>query len=153
MHIQCYIIYCLLVLAAVVPVLQPGWFPFELQSDQLVISPDIPPVVRTVDLREFKELVFSCRVDGKPKGVVTWLYNEVPIDMTTLPQSSYDIFEVVQGRSVLVFDLFNFFNETGALGTTNGLLGTNRIQCIGSNEAGNSLTGEAIVMGESKKVS
>lgn len=134
-------------LAAVAPTLQPGWFPFELQFGQKLISPSFPEVAETIDLREYKELIFACRVDGRPRAEVTWRLNEMNIERSDLPPNSYDIFEVIGGRSVLVFDLLSFFNET----ENNGLLGTNRIQCSADNEAGSSVTGTAVLIGESKK--
>ena len=66
--------------------------------------------------------------------------------MSGLSPRSYEIVEVTGGRSVLMFNLQDFFNETEM---ANGLLGTNTIQCSADNEAGSSVTGTAIVTGES----
>ena len=126
--------------------LQPGWFPFFLKPGQKLISPSIPEIRETIDLREFKELIFACRVDGRPKAEVDWLYNDVDIGMSGLPPRSYAINEEIGGRSVLMFNLQDFFNETDL---PNGLLGTNTIQCSADNEAGSSVTGTAVVTGES----
>jgi hypothetical protein len=114
---------------AVAPVLQPGWFPFDLTSGQKILFPDFIERTETVDLREFSQLIFACRVDGNPKAEVIWLINDVPIFDTVL--TDYLIFEVVEGRSVLIFDL-RFFNETGV----NPLLGLNTISCFAENEGG-----------------
>ena len=81
-------------------------------------------------------------MDGKPKGLVRWLVDDVPIDDTGLP---YDVVEIVPGRSVLIFDLKNMFNMT----MFNGLLGRNQITCESDNTAASLTRGDIILNGES----
>ena len=137
-------LYIIFLLFLVAPVLRPGWFPFHLSTGQKVLFPDVtvPPPEVTIDLREFDELIFACRVDGKPKGLVRWLVDDIPIDDTGLP---YDVVEIVPGRSVLIFDLKNMFNMT----MFNGLLGSNQITCESDNAAASLTRGDIVLNGES----
>ena len=121
----------------VAPVLRPGWFPFHLSTGQKVLFPDVtvPPAEVTIDLREFDELIFACRVDGKPKGLVRWLVDDVPVEESGLP---HEVVEIVQGRSVLIFDLIN-------MTVGNGLLGTHQITCESDNAAASLTRGNIIL--------
>ena len=82
-------------------------------------------------------------MDGRPKVEIAWRINDQPIGVA-LPRGGYRILEPVQGRSVLVLDLLNTFNET----FVNELLGANTIQCIGTNLAGTA-EGRVELQGES----
>ena len=85
-------------------------------------------------------------MDGSPKVEITWLFNEMVLDVA-LPRSGYKIMEPVQGRSVLILDLDNApFNLTYSTG--NPLLGAFTIQCTGSN-LGGQVEGQANLHGES----
>ena len=123
--------------------LQPGWFPFRPTSGQKLLFPDLPAPIETVNLREFEQLVLACRMDGRPKVEIAWRINDQPIGVA-LPRGGYRILEPVQGRSVLVLDLLNTFNET----FVNELLRANTIQCIGTNLAGTA-EGRVELQGES----
>jgi hypothetical protein len=127
---------------AVAPVLQPGWFPFRPTSGQKLIFPDTPPVTETINLREFTQLVLACRMDGRPKVEITWQINDQPLD-DVLTRGGHQVLEPVQGRSVLILDLLNTFNET----FDNPLLGRSTIDCIGGNLAG-SANGRVNLQGE-----
>ena len=130
-------------LAPVAPQLQPGWVPFDLRKGQKFIFPGLTTVRVDVELSEFTELVFACRADGRPKAEVRWFFNENPINFG----DSQMIFEVGEGRSVLIINLARF-NET-EFPFENALLGTNNIQCIADNAAGASVTGEVDLSGRS----
>ena len=85
-------------------------------------------------------------MDGRPKVEITWLLNEMVLEVA-LPSSSYRVMEIVQGRSVLIFDLESPpFNLTDPM--QNPLLGPFNIQCLGNNLAG-SAEGQAMINGES----
>ena len=120
----------------------PRWFPFDLLNGQKIVFPTESGVTETVDLREFQELIIPCRVEGRPRPLVEWRINDVPIEDTGISEEAYDIKEVSPARSVLIFDLLNHFNETM---TRNELLGTNVIQC----SVGNDNLGTVTVEGES----
>jgi hypothetical protein len=135
------------VLEPIAPQLQPGWFPFDLRSGQKIIFPTEAATSVTVELSEFTELVFACRMDGRPKATVRWLFNEFPIE--NLP--GVTIMEVGEGRSVLIINLATY-NESVSNNMSmrpNLLLGTdNRIQCTGDNAAGASVTGRVLLTGQ-----
>ena len=134
----------MVVILTVAPVLQPGWYPYVPTSDQKLLFPDFDgdPAV-PVNLRDFDELVFACRVDGKPKAMVDWFIDDVEISNALT--GGYRVYEPVQGRSVLVLDLKNTFNET----LNNPLLGLTNIKCSASNFAGDVTEGEVNLQGES----
>ena len=133
-------------LPSVAPMLQPGWFPFRPTAGQKLIFPSIPPATEDVFLQDFSELVFACRMDGRPKVEIIWLLNELLLEVA-LPSSSYRVMEIVQGRSVLIFDLESPpFNLTNPM--QNPLLGPFSVQCQGSNLAGMA-EGQAMINGES----
>ena len=96
-----------------------------------------------INLREFEQLVLACRMDGRPKVEITWRINDRRLN-EVLTRGGYEVLEPVQGRSVLILDLLNTFNET----VDNPLLGLNTIDCIGGNLAG-SANGRANLQGES----
>jgi hypothetical protein len=129
---------------AVAPVLQPGWFPFRPTSVQKLVFPDTssPAMETIINLREFEQLVLACRMDGRPKVDITWRINDRRLN-EVLTRGGYEVLEPVQGRSVLILDLLNTFNET----VDNPLLGLNTIECIGANLAG-SANGRANLQGE-----
>ena len=135
----------LFILASVAPVLQPGWFPFRPTSVQKLVFPDTssPAMETIINLREFEQLVLACRMDGRPKVEITWRINDRRLN-EVLTRGGYEVLEPVQGRSVLILDLLNTFNET----FDNPLLGLNTIDCIGGNLAG-SANGQANLQGES----
>lgn len=126
----------------VAPLLRPGWFPFHLENGQRVLFPNQNQVDVTIDLRQVEELIFACRVDGRPKAEVEWFVNDMPIELTGLP---HEVMEVVPGRSVLRFDLLNVYNET----SSNGLLGRNIIKCEADNAAQQLTSGSVNLLGES----
>ena len=126
----------------VAPLLRPGWFPFRLDNRQRVLFPNQNPVSETIDLRQVEELIFACRVEGRPKAEVEWFINDMPIDEDVFP---HEVIEVVPGRSILIFDLLNVYNDT----MNNGLLGENTITCSADNFAENPTSGSVILHGES----
>ena len=127
----------------VAPELQPGWYPSIPNNNQKLLFPDSPAVMETVNLREFDQLALACRVDGRPKALVDWFIDDVEISNALT--EGYRVYEPVQGRSVLVLDLKNTFNET----LNNPLLGLTNIKCSASNFAGDVTEGEVNLQGES----
>ena len=86
-------------------------------------------------------------MDGRPKVEITWLLNEMVLEVA-LPSSSYRVMEIVQGRSVLILDLESPpFNLTNPI--QNPLLGDFNVQCLGSN-LGGTAEGRADINGESQ---
>ena len=85
-------------------------------------------------------------MDGSPKVEITWLFNEMVLDVA-LPRSSYKVMEPVQGGSVLILDLDNApLNLSYPM--QNPILGPFTIQCIGSS-LGGQVEGRANLHGES----
>ena len=82
-------------------------------------------------------------MDGRPKVEITWQINDQPLD-DVLTRGGHQVIEPVQGRSVLILDLLNTFNET----FDNPLLGPSTIDCIGGNRGG-SANGRVNLQGES----
>ena len=82
-----------------------------------------------------------CLVEGRPKAEVVWLFNGVDIEtalgLGVLKNSSANITEVKQGRSILTIDV-----------TANQVIlsGENVIQCSAAN-AGGSTSGSVILQG------
>ena len=81
-------------------------------------------------------------MDGRPKVEITWQINDQPLVDVLIRGGQ--VLEPVQGRSVLILDLLNTFNET----FDNPLLGRSTIDCIGGNLAG-SANGRVNLQGES----
>ena len=133
--------------AIVVPQFQPRWYPFILQSDQKLINliEGMVGNVEIVELTEFRQLVFACRVDGRPKPRIRWFFNDNRINIT-----GSNVSEVSQGRSVLTIDLETYREHflRNLSGMPNLLLGTNRIQCVADNVAG-TVRGSVRLRGES----
>lgn len=91
-----------------------------------------------------RELVLACRVEGRPKAEVMWLFNGMDIatalDLGLLQNSSANITEVKQGRSILIIDVAA--NEAI-------LSGENVIECSATNDGG-STSGSVILQGISE---
>ena len=112
-----------------------------MKTGQKLIFPRLTTFGVNIELTEFAELVFACRVDGRPKAEVRWFFNELPIALG----DGQTIIEVGEGRSVLILDLSKFNDTFGP----NALLGTNNIQCRADNAAGASVTGSVDLTGRS----
>ena len=130
------------------PLVRPGWLPFELRKvGQRIVWPSDPPVNYEVEVQVDRELVLACRVEGRPKAEVVWLFNGMDIQtalgLGVLENSSANITEVKQGRSILTIDV-----------TANRVIlrGENVIQCSAAN-AGGSTSGTVILQGISKSTS
>ena len=131
--------------ATVAAQFQPGWYPFVLGNGQKLIQPTVGGVMETLELTEFNELILACRFDGKPKPDVEWVFNDIPLSSN--PIAGTMVITVAPGRSVLIFDLENYFSTTVG---PNELLGRNVIECRGDNFAQMEVTARATIDGESK---
>ena len=88
---------------AVAPLVRPGWLPFGLQNEQRIFWPSNPPANNSFAVQAVEELVFACRVEGRPKADVTWQFNG--LDIQTALGSSANITEVRPGRSILTIEV------------------------------------------------
>lgn len=135
----------------VAPVLQPRWYPFNIKKGQRLIWPTEGGVSETVDLRVYDELIFPCRVSGRPRAIVMWLFNDQPIEDNPELQDQFSIVEVGQGNSILTIRLENFtaFGTGIISGGPNELLGRNVIQCVADNAAEDIARGTVTLNGRS----
>lgn len=122
------------------PVIRPGWFPFYLRTGQSIVWPSDPPGNAAIEVQAIRELVVACRVDGRPKAEVTWLFNGV--DIQSALNSSVNITEITQGRSVATINV-------GALQDV--LRGENTIVCQAENFGG-STAGTIVLQGICKHI-
>ena len=88
-----------------------------------------------------RELVFACRVGGKPKADVVWQFNNVEIQQASeidlLNETSFSILNFPNGRSALTINV----EENSDI-----LRGQNEIVCTAEN-AGGSTTGSFTIEG------
>lgn len=123
------------------PRIRPGWLPFEIRNRQRMFWPRDPSVTNSFEVQVVKELVFPCRVEGRPKSEVAWQFNGMDIEtvlgLDLLQESSANITEVSQGRSVLIINV-----EVNQ----DVLSGENVIECSAAN-AGGSTSGSVILQG------
>ena len=94
-----YIIF-LHIIYTVAPRVRPGWFPFDLQNEQRIYWPSEQEETHTFNIQDVEELVFACRVEGKPKPEVVWTFNDLDI-ASGMSSLNFTIMEVSQGRSAL----------------------------------------------------
>ena len=126
---------------SVAPRVQPGWLPFEGMNNQSIIWPSDPPVTANIQTQVVQQLVFACRVDGKPKAEVAWRFNgidiEVAVSIGLLDASSVSTEIISSGRSVLIINVEP---------NQDILRGDNDIECFAENEGG-STTGRVNLQG------
>ena len=123
--------------STVAPQVRPYWFPFPIEEGQRLFWPDSPPVQASVNVQNFDELVFACRVEGRPKAAVMWTINGLPPGNTV---QNFTIEEIREGRSVLIVDITD---DDQKMIFSNGM---NTIQCAAANAAG-STSGSVVLSG------
>ena len=110
--------------------LRPFWYPrtLEVRSRQKLFWPTggTPIQEQAINVQLFNELLFACRVEGRPKALVRWTINGNSVDMISYASAS----EVQQGRSLLTVNITNVA-EKNTFSTS-----VNTIRCFASNAAG-----------------
>ena len=128
----------------VAPLVRPGYLPFDITPSQAIFWPSDPPSTVIFETQVVKQLVFACRVDGRPEADVVWSFNGVGIDIAIaiglLNDTSVATEVIISGRSVLTIDVEP---------NQDILRGENEIECFAEN-AGGSTTGTVIVQGVCK---
>ena len=140
MHVSPVPLVVILLYFSAAPRIRPGWFPFFLRPGQSIVWPSDPPQNATIEVQAINELVVACRVDGRPKAEVTWLFNGV--DIQSALNSSVNITEIIQGRSVAIISVEALRDV---------LRGENTIVCQAEN-LGGSTTGTITVQGICKYI-
>lgn len=135
---------CYVTSPLVAPLVLPGYLPFDIISSQRIFWPSDPPVTMDFETQVVKQLVFACRVDGRPEADVVWSFNgvgiEIAIGIGLLNDSSVNTEIITSGRSVLTIDVEP---------NQDILRGENEIECFAEN-AGGSTTGTVTVQGVCK---
>jgi hypothetical protein len=125
------------------PSINPGWFPFILRQNQSIFWPvdPAPSTSTSLDVQLARELVFACRVGGKPRPNVMWEFNNLQIQeaiaIGLLDNTSVSITTFPNARSVLII----------AVEANQDILrGRNEIACSAAN-AGGATTGRITLEG------
>ena len=119
----------------VAPQVRPYWFPFPIEAGQRIFWPNSLQVQASVDVQRYDELVFACRVEGRPKAEVMWTINGLsPGDVV----QNFTVNETLQGRSVLIVDITD---DNQKVLFSNQM---NVVQCMAANDAGMTLGSVAL---------
>ena len=122
------------------PQLRPFWFPpVEIGAKEKLFWPTTTGNKGTVNVQIVDELVFACRVEGRPKALVRWTLNGISVD--TLPFTM--VVEPQPGRSVLFIDITN---DTEKMMFSMFVSPLNKIECSASNPKG-STSGSIEIVG------